>query len=97
MPATENVALVLALVGAVNVVVPGPLTCDHTTVSVLPAGSPSSPAVPASVAAFGSVTLWSAPAFAVGAALVGGGVSVTVTATVSLALSVPSLAVSCST
>ncbi len=76
---------------------PGPLTCDHSTVSVLPVGNPSSPAVPARAAAFGSVTLWSAPAFAVGAALVGGVVSLTVTATVSLALSVPSLAVSCST
>ena len=51
-----------------NVVVPGPDTCDHVTVTAAgEVGSPSSEAVPSSDAVFGRVTVWSTPAFTVGA------------------------------
>ena len=51
-----------------NVAVPGPDTCDHVTVTVAGgSGNPSSDAVPTSDALFGNVTVWSTPAFTVGA------------------------------
>jgi hypothetical protein len=41
-----------------NVVVPGPDTCDHVTVTVAGgAGNPSSDAVPTNAALFGNVTV----------------------------------------
>src|SRR5688572_22715723 len=67
VPAAENVAVdVTAFVGA-KVTVPGPLSFDHATVSVLPVGRPSSVAVPASDAVAGNVMAWSAPASTTGA------------------------------
>ena len=50
-----------------NVTVPGPLTFDHVVVTVLPAGKPSSFAVPFKLAEAGSVMVWSGPALTVGA------------------------------
>ena len=55
-----------------NVTVPGPLTFDHVVVSVLPAGKPSSLAVPFKLAAAGSVMVWLGPALTAGARFVGG-------------------------
>ncbi len=63
-----------ALAGLAKTTVPGPLTCVHVTASVLPAGRPSSLAVPSSGAVLvGSVIVWSGPASAVGGRLTGGG------------------------
>jgi hypothetical protein len=65
--------VVVAEPGLAKVAVPGPLTVSQVVVTVLPVGSPSSETLPLSVAAAGSVTAWSAPAFTTGAALVGPG------------------------
>ena len=53
-----------------NVTVPGPLTFDHVVVTVLPAGKPSSFAVPFKLAEAGSVIVWSGPALTAGARFV---------------------------
>src|SRR5262245_56987748 len=66
-PALLNVAVVAAAFALENVTVPGPLTFDHVIESVLPAGRPSSVAVPLSVAAPGSATFRSGPASTIGA------------------------------
>ena len=55
VPAAEKLAVVLGALTLPNVTVPGPLNFDHVTVSVLPAGRPSSVAVPVRLAAAGSV------------------------------------------
>ena len=65
-PFVEKLARVFAVAAFVNVTVPGPLTFVQATVSLFD-GSPSSVAVPASVAVEGSVIVWSAPAFTTGA------------------------------
>ncbi len=54
VPAALKLTLVVSAVGAVNVAVPGPLTCDHVSVGV---GStcPSSVTVAVSVAVAGNV------------------------------------------
>src|SRR5712664_195813 len=44
VPAAEKLAVVLSALTLPNVTVPGPLNLDHVTVSVLPAGRPSSAA-----------------------------------------------------
>ena len=51
--------------------VPGPLTLLHVTARALPAGRPSSEAVPATEADAGMVTVASGPASTTGARLVG--------------------------
>ena len=89
VPACGNVATVDACVGDANTTTPGPSTCDHCTANTLPAGFPSSPALPANVAVAGSVIVASGPASTVGAAF---GAGNTVTVTVSLAASSPSFA-----
>ena len=73
-PWLPKVAEVAALCGSAKVTVPGPETFVQVTVSVLPAGRPSSLAVPSrgDVSA-GSVMVWSGPASAVGGRLTGGG------------------------
>src|SRR5882724_3669464 len=53
-PSVENVAVVDATFAFVNVTVPGPLTLLQAMVRVEPGGSPSSVAVPLSIAVFGS-------------------------------------------
>ena len=65
-PAWLNVAVVARLAAFANVTVPGPLTLLHVVVNVLPAGNPSSLAVPLSDALAGNVIVWFAPAFTVG-------------------------------
>src|SRR5262249_54360454 len=50
-----------------KVTVPGPLTLLQATVRWLPAGNPSSVAVPFNVAVFGSVMVRSGPALTTGA------------------------------
>ena len=66
VPATLNWAVVAADCASANVTVPGPLTWLHVTVSVPGGGRPSSVTVPPSVAALGSVMVWSGPALTVG-------------------------------
>ena len=48
-------SVVLRALTLPNVTVPGPLTFDHVVLSVLPAGKPSSEAVPFKLAELGSV------------------------------------------
>jgi hypothetical protein len=68
VPAVENVAVVEAAFGGVNVTVPGPLAFDQVRVRVPGgAGSPSSLAVPDSAAPPGNVTALSVPALTTGA------------------------------
>ena len=55
MPAAEKLAVVVSALTLPNVTVPGPLTFDQVVVSVLPAGKPSSLAVPFKLAEAGSV------------------------------------------
>ena len=45
-PGAENVALVRAAPGIVNVTVPGPVSISHSTTRPLPLGNPSSCALP---------------------------------------------------
>ena len=66
-PLVENVAVVDATLGSAKVTVPGPLTAVHAIVRVAPGGRPSSVTVPLSVAAAGSVIVWSGPASTTGA------------------------------
>jgi hypothetical protein len=54
-PATERLAVVLSAFAFPKVTVAGPLTFDHVVVRVLPVGNPSSLAVPARLAAAGSL------------------------------------------
>ncbi len=65
-PFVEKLARVFAVAALVNVTVPGPLTFVQATVSLFD-GSPSSVAVPASVAVEGSVIVWARPALTTGA------------------------------
>src|SRR6266850_6510898 len=67
VPAAEKLAVVLSALTLPNMTVPEPLNFDHVTVSVLPAGRPSSAAVPLRLAEAGSVTVWLEPALTVGA------------------------------
>ena len=55
IPAAEKLAVMLSALTLPKVTVPGPLNFDHVTVSVLPAGRPSSVAVPVRLAEAGSV------------------------------------------
>jgi hypothetical protein len=55
VPAIEKLAVVPSTLALPNVTVPGPLNLDHVVVRVLPAGNPSSLAVPARVALPGRV------------------------------------------
>ena len=57
----ENVALVESWAAFPKVTPPGPLNLLHVVVSVLPAGRPSSLAVPLSEAVAGRVIVWSPP------------------------------------
>ena len=67
-PAVVNDADVDNELAFPNVAVPGPDTCDHVTVTVAGgAGNPSSDAVPTNATLSGKVTVWSTPAFTVGA------------------------------
>jgi len=76
-----------------NVTAAGPETELHEKLIVLPAGSPSSVAVPARFAAAGNVIIWSGPALTTGGLFVPDGGS-TVTTMSSLRDRAPSLAVS---
>src|SRR2546425_469505 len=67
VPAAENVAVVAAELGLANVTVPGPLDLLQVIVRALS----TSTAVPASVAAAGSVTFRSGPALTTGGSLTG--------------------------
>src|SRR6266850_590970 len=69
-PAAEKLAVVVCALTLPNVTVPGPLTLDQVVVSVLPAGKPSSFAVPFKLAEAGSVIVWSGPALTAGARFV---------------------------
>jgi len=67
VPYVENVTWVLAVLGLVNVTVPGPLTFVHEVVSVL-FGSPSSVTLPSRVTVLvGNTIVWSGPASTAGA------------------------------
>src|SRR6185436_15384047 len=69
-PAAEKLAVVLSVAALPKVTVPGPLTLLQVKVSAAGGlGSPSSEAVPARLAVFGRVIVWSIPAFTVGARL----------------------------
>src|SRR2546425_939366 len=57
VPASEKRAVVLCALTLPKVTVPGPLTVDQVTASGLPAGRPSSIAVPVRLAEAGSVTV----------------------------------------
>src|SRR5207247_7612806 len=74
VPAAENVAVVAAEVGLANVTAPGPLDLLQVIVRALS----MSTAVPASVAAAGSVTFRSGPALTTGASFTALTVIVTV-------------------
>lgn len=68
VPAAPKLAVVDTLVGLANVTVPGPEALVHMKPTATGGfGSPSSFAVPFSVAVAGSVMLWSVPALTVGA------------------------------
>ena len=73
-----NVAVVAAALELVKVTVPGPLTLLQTTVSVLPAGRPSSLTTPLKFAGLGKPIVWFVPALTEGAWLAGLTVMVTV-------------------
>ena len=75
-----------------KVTVPGPLTLDHVVLRVPGLGSPSSVAMPDSVAAPGRVTFWSGPAFTVGGWFAG---PATVQVNETSSVSVPSETVTC--
>ena len=96
VPAALKLAVVAAVPGFAKVTVPGPLTLFQTTVSVLPTGRPSSPAVPVRLAVLGKVIVWFRPALTDGGWFTGNG-GLTVTATSSLRISWESLAVRRST
>src|SRR5947209_2515132 len=66
-PDAEKLAVVFRALTLPNVTVPGPLTFDQVFVSVLPAGKPSSVAVPFKLADDGKVMVWSTPALTTGA------------------------------
>src|SRR5688572_31580583 len=73
-PSSEKVAEVAALSGSAKVTEPGPLTFVQMKVRVLPAGRPSSVAVPSrATVSIGSVIVWSGPASAVGGRFTSGG------------------------
>ena len=55
MPVAEKLAVVALALALAKVTVPGPLTLDQVTVRVLPAGKPSSEAVPLRPAEAGRV------------------------------------------
>ena len=55
VPAAEKLAVVMSALTLPNVTVPGPLTLDQVVVTALPAGKPSSVAVPFRLAESGSV------------------------------------------
>src|SRR6267142_519747 len=55
VPAADKLAVVLCAFALPNVTVPGPLTLDQVVVSMLPAGRPSSVAVPFNLAEAGRV------------------------------------------
>src|SRR5437867_2844912 len=55
VPAAEKLAVIVSALTLPNVTFPGPLTFDQVVVSVLPAGKPSSLAVPFKLAEAGSV------------------------------------------
>src|SRR5215216_626109 len=69
VPAVLKDAIDAARLTGLKPACPGPLTTLHNTESVLPAGSPSSVAVPLSVAVPGNVIARSGPALTTGALL----------------------------
>ena len=90
MAPAVKVAVVLAAFASPNVTLPLPLTLLHVKVNAPGGfGSPSSVAEPLKVAMFGRVITWSGPAFTTGFLF-------TMTASVSLPESAPSLALSVS-
>src|SRR2546428_4337168 len=66
VPAAEKLAVVACALTSPKVTLPGPLILDQVRDSLLPAGKPSSEAVPLRLADAGKVMVWLGPALTVG-------------------------------